>query len=185
MLANTSTILQQAAQTAYQQSSPSCLTQKPLRKASLFTTENTGEFSGGKKSGERTISRKMTRTERPAGLGRRTREETGKGNQRLSWDSRQEDDIRHPQPPSGGYKTETWYKKIYVNKQIEATESAIESKLSPTTEDEDLGYEANSLSRQGTDTVNTNRQPLGHDESVWRLAVVTQYRTKGCVPLWH
>ena len=64
---------------------------------------------------------------------------------------------------------------IIINKQIEVTESAIESKLSTTTEDEYPRYGDNYLSRQGTDTVNTNRQPVGHDESVWRLAVLTQY----------
>ena len=112
-MANTGTILQQAAQTTYQQSSPSCLTRANQKSLSLRDWKYWRIF-WGKKAGERAISRKMKRTERPAGLGRRTREETGKGNQRLSWDSRQEDDIRHPQPPSGGYKVETWYKKIYV-----------------------------------------------------------------------
>ena len=58
-MANTSAIWQQAAHTTYQLSSPSCST-RDIQK-SLILNEKYLRVSGEKKSGEWTISRKMTR----------------------------------------------------------------------------------------------------------------------------
>ena len=62
------------------------------------------KFSG-KKSGEWTVSRKMTRQKEQEDWAEKTREEIGKGIKWQPWDSRQEQqDIRHPWPPFGGYR---------------------------------------------------------------------------------
>ena len=78
IMANTSAIWQQAAHTTYQLSSPSCST-RAIQKS--LTLKKNYEFSG-KKSGEWTISRKMTRQKEQEDLaGKKTREEIGNRNQ--------------------------------------------------------------------------------------------------------
>ena len=59
-MANTSAIWQQAAHTTYQLSSPSCST-SDIQKKSLTLNEQYLRFLEKKKSGEWTISRKITR----------------------------------------------------------------------------------------------------------------------------
>ena len=62
-MANTSAIWQQAAHTTDQLSSPSCST-RAIQKSLTLNNNKKSEFSG-KKSGEWTISRKMTRQKEP------------------------------------------------------------------------------------------------------------------------
>ena len=54
--------------------------QKPYQKASLLT-KTTGASFGERKVRNRDDQKKKDKTERATGLGRRTREESGKGNQ--------------------------------------------------------------------------------------------------------
>ena len=78
IMANTSAIWKQAAHTTYQLSSPSCST-RAIQK-SLTLKEKYLSFLGGK-SGEWTISRKMTRQKEQKDQAEKTREEIEKGYQ--------------------------------------------------------------------------------------------------------
>ena len=94
IMANTSAIRHQAAYTTYQLSSPSCST-RAIQKS---ITHNYLSFQGEKKSGEWTISRKMTRQKEQEDQAEKTIEEIGKGNQMTALRFQTGDDIRHPWP---------------------------------------------------------------------------------------
>ena len=77
--------------------------QEPYPKKAHLLTKNIEEFSG-KCSGE-WISRqgKKGKTEKVTGLGRQTREERVKKNQMTALRLQTGGDIRHTQPPFGGF----------------------------------------------------------------------------------
>ena len=78
-MANTSAIWQQTAHTTYQLSSPSCWTRAIQKSLTLY--EKYLKVFWKKKSGEWTISRKMTRQKEQEDQAEKTREDIGKGNQ--------------------------------------------------------------------------------------------------------
>ena len=82
-MANTSAIWQQAARTTYQLSSPSCSTRTIQKIPKKISTKKFGEFPG-KKVRRMDHQQKLDRTERTRGLGRKMREEIGKGNQMMA-----------------------------------------------------------------------------------------------------
>ena len=84
-------------------SSPSCST-RTIQKSLIFNEIFLSFLISGKKSGEWTISRKMTRQKEQEDYAEKTRGEIGTGNKWQPWDSRQEGDIRHPWPPFGALK---------------------------------------------------------------------------------
>ena len=128
-MANTSAIRQQAAHTTYQLPSPSCST-RAIQK-SLTLNEKYLTVFWKQKSGQWTISRKMTRQKEQEDKAEKTRKEIGKGNQMTALRFQTGGDfIRHSWPPFRGkrfkgmliyFNTDTQYANFWGNPLYQAT----------------------------------------------------------------